>query len=1705
MTITPTPIRFEHHREALGIGEDAPRLSWTVPLAPEGWRQGGYELESRSPADATVEGYEAAGADSVLVRWPFPPLGSRERREVRVRVLGEDGSVSAWSEWAPVEAGLLHETDWAAQMVGPDPEGALATERAPLVRGAVDVRDAPIRRARIYATAHGLVQLELNGQRVGDQELTPGWTAYGDRLRYATFDITEALRPGRNVLGAWLGDGWWRGRLGWDGRSALYGHQLGALAQIEIEYEDGIREITGTGPGWRAGTGPILAADLYDGETYDARRRETDWSTAGFDDTSWEAVTVVERDPATLVAPDGPPVRVTDAVPVREVLTSPSGRLVLDFGQNLVGRLRITVSGPAGHTVTLRHAEVLEHGELATEPLRTAKATDAYTLAGGGEETWAPRFTFHGFRYAEITGWPGAFDPTRVVAEVLHSDMENTGGFTVSDPLVHRLHENIVWGMKGNFLDVPTDCPQRDERLGWTGDLQVFAPTASFLYDASGFLVSWLRDLAAEQTRLGGVPMVVPAITMDNSSPMAGWADAATVVPWTLWERYGDLEVLRRQFASMAAWVDQVAAAAGEDRLWDQGFQFGDWLDPLAPAGRPEAAQTYPEIVATAYFARSARIVADAAALLGRDEEAARYAALAEEVRSAFHREYVSGSGRLLSDSATAYALALQFGLLTGDAERQRAADRLAQLVRENRYRISTGFIGTPLICDALSAHGHTDTAYRLLLQTEAPSWLYSVKNGATTIWERWDSLLPDGTVNPSGMTSFNHYAFGAVGDWLHRVVAGLAPAAPGYQRLRIAPQPPRRGLTHASATLQTPYGTASSAWTLADGQIELRIAVPVGATADVVLPSGQTHEGLEHGTHAFTEPFETEPEERPTATADTRMGDIVDNSEAMAAFTAVMVKHVPEAAEHLSGGLRGQDEVTPRQVAAMLPHPEAFLSDLERAFAAVSAGKSIPADLAAADPQDSAEAQDEDLAAKAAMLTGQDFWSTRDGEGIRPLVLADGPHGVRRQDETGDNLGFNDSRPATCFPTGAALGSSWDPALVREVGTALGEEARALDVDVLLGPAINIKRSPLGGRTFEYYSEDPHLTGSLAVEYVRGVQGTGVGTSVKHFAVNSQETERMRVSAEVDDRALREIYFPAFERVVKEAAPTTVMSAYNAINGVFCSENRWLLTDVLRGEWGFDGLVVSDWGAIKDRAEALAAGVDLEMPGTGDEGTAAVLAALQAGRLDRSLVEASLTRLARLAERTQAHSGGAALDAEAHHALARRAAATSAVLLRNERATLPLRRGQKVAVIGEFAAKPQYQGGGSSHVNPTRLDIPLDELRNALGAENVAYAPGYTKGPDGDAASLLADAQEAAAAAEVAVVFVGLYEQDQSEGFDREHLDLPDSHVALIDAVAGAAARTVVVLSNGGVVTLEPWHDKVEAILEGWALGQAVGGALADVLTGAVNPSGRLAETIPLALSDTPAFLNFPGENEVVRYGEGIFVGYRYYTTANRAVRYPFGHGLSYTTFAYDAFEVEETGPDTATARVTVRNTGAVAGAEVVQLYVAPADSPVRRPVRELAAFAKVSLQPGETATVELELSPRAFAYWDTRGSRWRVQPGTYGIELGRSSKEIVQRRELALEGDTDEPGPLSLESTVKDWFGHPVVGPALLEGMLANASEEQRAAAQENANLLRMVESMPMGQFARFPGVDIPDEALSQLMALSLDPGRPSAHLES
>ncbi len=830
--------RFEHHREALGIGEPRPRLSWRI-VSDARFEPSAYEIEGRW-ADGRTETRTVDSREQVLVDWPFPALVSREHVDVRVRVRPADGSWSAWSQWSPVEAGLLRPEDWTAVPVGhawsEDPE---AMRRPPLLRRNFTLTK-PVMRARLYVTAHGVHEVEINGQRIGQDALAPGWTVYDRRLVYSTYDVTAALSEGDNTIGAWLGDGWYRGRLGFrGGYPNLYGSDLSLIAQLECAHPDGTVTTVVTDGDWQAGLGAIHRSDLYVGEYYDARDLQPDWSSPGFAATSWSPVRVAERDRRTLVAPDAPPIRCTEEVTPQRIWTSPSGKTLIDFGQNLVGRLRIDVSGPRGTAITLRHAEVLQEGELYTRPLRGAAQTDTYVLAGDGPEHWEPRFTIHGFRYAEVTGWPGALDASMITARVYHTDMERTGWLETSAPLLNQLHNNIVWGMRGNFVGLPTDCPQRDERLGWTGDIQVFAPSASFLYDCSGLLANWLKDLAIEQEKLGDgtVPWYVPVIPggarWTPIRPGAVWGDAAVLIPWALFERFGDLEMVRRQYASAKAWVDLVERLAGDSRLWNTGFQLGDWLDPTAPPDDPIAAMTDPHLVATAYFAWSARHLSLMADALGNAADARKYGTLANEVASAFAGAYLLPDGRLTSDTQTAYALAIMFDLIPAGEQRSGAAARLAVLVAERGNRISTGFAGTPAVCDALTKAGHLASAYALLEETECPSWLYTVQMGATTMWERWDSLMPDGTVNPGQMTSFNHYALGAVADWMHRTIGGLTATAPGYREVTIAPRP---GGSIASANLrhETPYGRIEVAWRLTGDDVYLEFELPIGVTARV-------------------------------------------------------------------------------------------------------------------------------------------------------------------------------------------------------------------------------------------------------------------------------------------------------------------------------------------------------------------------------------------------------------------------------------------------------------------------------------------------------------------------------------------------------------------------------------------------------------------------------------------------------------------------------------------------------------------------------------------------------------------------------------------------------------------------------------------------------------------------------------------------------
>ncbi|WP_326709860.1 glycoside hydrolase family 3 C-terminal domain-containing protein [Streptomyces sp. NBC_01474] len=733
----------------------------------------------------------------------------------------------------------------------------------------------------------------------------------------------------------------------------------------------------------------------------------------------------------------------------------------------------------------------------------------------------------------------------------------------------------------------------------------------------------------------------------------------------------------------------------------------------------------------------------------------------------------------------------------------------------------------------------------------------------------------------------------------------------------------------------------------------------------------------------------------------------------------------------------------------------------------------------------------------KAALTTGASWWATGafPHAGIPEMRLSDGPHGLRLQDdERADHLGINGSAPATCFPPAVTLASSWDADLAERVGRALGRECLAHGVHVLLGPGINIKRSPLCGRNFEYFSEDPFLSGVLGTAWVKGLQAQGVGASLKHFAANNQENGRMSVSSDIDPRALREIYLPAFHRVVTEARPWTVMCAYNRLNGVHSSENHWLLTDLLRDEWGYEGVVVSDWGAVLDRARSLAAGLDLEMPSSSGLGPARLVDAVNSGELDEKTLDVSAARVAELALKTMAHADpDADYDRDAHHALAREAATRGAVLLKNDNELLPLdpRADTRIAVLGEFARTPRYQGAGSSKVTPTQLDDALTALALAAPSARIDFAPGFpVDDPEGDLAALREEAVRTARAADVVLLFLGLPPSFESEGYDRDHLELPAEQTELLAAVTEANPNTVVILANGGVVRLADWIDRVPAVLEGWLLGQAGGTATADLLFGTANPSGRLAETIPLRLADTPAFADWPGERGHARYGEGIFVGYRHYDTRDLEVSYPFGHGLSYTTFEYTNLRVTQ-GDAGLDVTVSITNTGPRAGHEVVQAYTRAPGSQMRRPVRELRAFAAVPLAPAETRDVTLHIARADLAHFDIGADAWLVEGLDYGIEVGASSRDIRVTTSVTIDGDRPADA-LSADSTIGEWRAHPVGGPAV-ERLLDRVRKAMGDAyPQEGSPRYRMITGMRLSQLAKLPIVPLGFDDIEALLAV-------------
>jgi alpha-L-rhamnosidase len=836
-----TELICEYQINPMGIDVQKPRLSWKIASATENMLQTAYEIKV---TDQSAKGKliwtsgKVSSDKSVNVAYEGPALKSMQRVSWQVRIWDNNGKATAWSAPAYWEMGILEPETWKASWVSFGSETTAKGSKPAQYFRKDFASTKKIKSARVYVSSQGLYQLFLNGKKVSTDLFTPGWTSYKNRIQYQTYDVTPMIQL-KNSIGAIVGDGWFRGNIGWGNDNGYYGSKLALLAQLQVNYTDGTSENVGTDTSWKVSNGPIVFSDIYNGETYDARKEISGWANAGFDDSQWEKASITDQSKKILIAPQGSVVKAIEEIKPVKIITTPKGETVFDMGQNMVGWVKLRVQGKKGEAVTLKFAEVLDkEGNFYTDNLRSAKCTDVYILKGDGEEIYEPHFTFHGFRFVKIEGLPVQPSLETITGIVIHSDMKPTGSFNCSDPMINQLQHNIQWGQKGNFLDVPTDCPQRDERLGWTGDAQVFSMTAAFNFDVAPFYTKWMRDVAADQLPSGLVPHVIPDVLKGGGGSTA-WADVSIIVPWTTYLVYGDQRILEVQYPSMKAWVDYMTSRAGDDYLWTGDFHFGDWLAFATTNSDYPGATTEKDLIATAYYAYSSGLLSKIATILGKTDDAAKYSKLSGNIKKAFNLEFVTPAGRLVSHTQTAYSLALAYNLLPENLI-PKAAAFLAADVKKMGH-LTTGFVGTPLLCKTLSAQGYEDLAFMLLNRKEYPSWLYPVTQGATTIWERWDGQKPDGTFQDVGMNSFNHYAYGAIGEWLYHYVAGMDidPEAPGYKHILLAPHP-GGGLTHADAEFTSLYGKVKSAWKLDGTDFVYEVTVPANTTATVTLPAAK-------------------------------------------------------------------------------------------------------------------------------------------------------------------------------------------------------------------------------------------------------------------------------------------------------------------------------------------------------------------------------------------------------------------------------------------------------------------------------------------------------------------------------------------------------------------------------------------------------------------------------------------------------------------------------------------------------------------------------------------------------------------------------------------------------------------------------------------------------------------------------------------------
>ena len=830
----------------VGIDVMQPRFSWQLGGNGRNLTQSAYEIKV-GDGNKTVWGSGKIISDSsVHVTYKGTPLQSDTKYTWQVRIWDQAGKMSGWSAAASFQTGLMNSTDWQAQWIEATFTPNDNESPCPLFRRSFHL-SKKIARATAYITSHGLYEAYINGSRIGNAWLTPGWTKYSKRLQYQAYDVTDMLKSGSNAIGAMVGNGWYRSVLGWSNNGNIYGKTLGLLLQLNITYSDGSTEVVATDDNWKCATGAIIYSQVYDGEIIDARKEKQGWKESGYNDSDWSNVTVADHPKDVLLATVNEPVKKHETFRPVKVITTPAGEKVIDFGQNLVGWVQVKIKGNAGDSITISHAEVLDKkGNFYIENIRAAKAQAKYILKGGETETFHPYFTWMGFRYIKVEGYRGEIDPANFEAVTLYSDMEPAGSFTTSNPLVNQLQHNIQWGQKGNFLDVPTDCPQRDERLGWTGDAQAFARTATFNMNVNSFFAKWLRDVEAEQDN-GAVPHVVPNI-LGKQNNSAGWADAATIVPWQMYLAYGDKRLLSTQYGSMKAFVESMRRAAKND-LWNTGWHFGDWL-----FYRPfddndgQSAVTDKYLIAQCFYAQSTQLLINAAKVLGNTADVQEYTTLLKKIKDAFNTEYVTRSGRLVSGTQTAYVLALHFDMLP-EAQRQSAAEKLVENIKNYDNHLTTGFLGTPYLCHVLTRFGADSVAYKLLLQDTYPSWLYPVKMGATTIWERWDGMRPDGTFQTPGMNSFNHYAYGAIGDWMYRKMAGIDTYedGAGYKHILVKPYI-GGGFKDVSATLKTYYGTLGNSWKVDNDKLAMAVEIPANTRATIYIPAADVQNVKESG-----------------------------------------------------------------------------------------------------------------------------------------------------------------------------------------------------------------------------------------------------------------------------------------------------------------------------------------------------------------------------------------------------------------------------------------------------------------------------------------------------------------------------------------------------------------------------------------------------------------------------------------------------------------------------------------------------------------------------------------------------------------------------------------------------------------------------------------------------------------------------------------